>query len=298
MLQHVDMLMVCHPLDAGIAEDLAFAESLIRKETIAADDAALFSVLRSNGAFRPRVCTVVQMFVRPSNTGVDPDQPSIATKNRASRQSASRPDRKLAILLAAEKLFAQRGYHAVSIRQIADEAAVPLALVGYYYGPKQDLFCSIFEHWNTTIEERLHALQRVLDEPITDSTLPRIIEAFLDPVLRLRASPEGEYYALLVARELAHLQDETDRVLRTYFDPMAHAFIDALTLALPHTTRAQMAWGYQFALGALLHHISDTRVARLSMGSNHPSDPAASPLLLNFIVAGLRGAFPAPDTEH
>ena len=36
--EHVDMLMVCHHLDSSIAEDLAFAESRIRKETIAAED--------------------------------------------------------------------------------------------------------------------------------------------------------------------------------------------------------------------------------------------------------------------
>jgi urease subunit alpha len=36
--EHLDMLMVCHHLDSGIAEDLAFAESRIRKETIAAED--------------------------------------------------------------------------------------------------------------------------------------------------------------------------------------------------------------------------------------------------------------------
>ncbi|WP_421881515.1 urease subunit alpha [Methylibium sp.] len=36
--EHVDMLMVCHHLDAAIAEDLAFAESRIRRETIAAED--------------------------------------------------------------------------------------------------------------------------------------------------------------------------------------------------------------------------------------------------------------------
>ncbi|MDP3824488.1 MAG: helix-turn-helix domain-containing protein, partial [Burkholderiales bacterium] len=59
---------------------------------------------------------------------------AVATKPPRSRRVAEpRADRKQAILLAAEKLFAQRGYHAVTIRQIADEAAVPLALVGYYY---------------------------------------------------------------------------------------------------------------------------------------------------------------------
>ncbi len=36
--EHLDMLMVCHHLDAGIPEDIAFAESRIRKETIAAED--------------------------------------------------------------------------------------------------------------------------------------------------------------------------------------------------------------------------------------------------------------------
>ena len=36
--EHLDMLMVCHHLDASIAEDIAFAESRIRRETIAAED--------------------------------------------------------------------------------------------------------------------------------------------------------------------------------------------------------------------------------------------------------------------
>ncbi len=44
--EHLDMLMVCHHLDARIAEDVAFAESRIRKETIAAED-----ILQDLGAF-------------------------------------------------------------------------------------------------------------------------------------------------------------------------------------------------------------------------------------------------------
>src|ERR1700719_3565371 len=44
--EHLDMLMVCHHLDPSIAEDLAFAESRIRRETIAAED-----ILHDLGAF-------------------------------------------------------------------------------------------------------------------------------------------------------------------------------------------------------------------------------------------------------
>ncbi|MDO9167293.1 MAG: TetR/AcrR family transcriptional regulator [Rhodoferax sp.] len=214
---------------------------------------------------------------------------------RAARQAVARPDRKAAILLAAEKLFAQRGYHAVTIRQIAQEAEVPLALVAYYYGQKHELFHAIFQHWNDTIEERLVALRRIPDDPKDPRTLARIVEAFTGPVLRLRASAEGEYYALLVARELYHATAETDRVLRAYFDPLANAFIDALHRALPHATRGELAWCYQFALGALLHHLSDTRVARLSRGESVPGDPVAGALLNDFIVGGISAALPTPE---
>ena len=78
------------------------------------------------------------------------------------RVTPTRPDRQQAILLAAEKLFAQRGYHAVTIRQIAEEAAVPLALVGYYFGQKHELFAAIFQHWSPTIEERLDGLRTAI----------------------------------------------------------------------------------------------------------------------------------------
>jgi AcrR family transcriptional regulator len=208
-----------------------------------------------------------------------------------------RPDRRFAILLAAEKLFAQRGYNGVSIRQIAEEAGVPLALVGYYFGPKQDLFHAIFEHWNTTIQERLDGLARVRDSAGQPDYLERVVEAFTGPVLRLRASPEGEWYALLMTRGLNEPGEQTDRAMAAYFDPLAQAFIDALMAAFPGATRGQVAWAYQFMLGTLLHHISDTRVQRLSLGVNRPCDPVAAPLMRNFILGGMRAVMGAHTTR-
>ena len=140
----------------------------------------------------------------------------------------------------------------------------------------------------------MNALRAVPLDALDTTTLPAIIEAFIGPVLKLRASSEGEYYALLVARELYNATEEADQVLRVFFDPLAHAFIDALHAALPGVTRGQAAWVYQFALGALLHHISDSRVARLSHGENTLNDPAAAALLSDFIVGGIRAALTSP----
>lgn len=61
--EHLDMLMVCHHLDPRIAEDIAFAESRIRKETIAAEDIlhdiGAFSIISSDSQAMGRVGEVI-----------------------------------------------------------------------------------------------------------------------------------------------------------------------------------------------------------------------------------------------
>ncbi|MEP3246400.1 MAG: urease subunit alpha [Sneathiella sp.] len=61
--EHLDMLMVCHHLDANIPEDIAFAESRIRKETIAAEDIlhdmGAFSIISSDSQAMGRVGEVI-----------------------------------------------------------------------------------------------------------------------------------------------------------------------------------------------------------------------------------------------
>ena len=61
--EHLDMLMVCHHLDPSIAEDVAFAESRIRRETIAAEDILLdlgaFSMISSDSQAMGRVGEVI-----------------------------------------------------------------------------------------------------------------------------------------------------------------------------------------------------------------------------------------------
>ena len=61
--EHLDMLMVCHHLDPAIAEDIAFAESRIRRETIAAEDIlhdlGVFSMMSSDSQAMGRVGEVI-----------------------------------------------------------------------------------------------------------------------------------------------------------------------------------------------------------------------------------------------
>lgn len=216
-------------------------------------------------------------------------------------------NRKQNILVAAERLFAENGYHGVSIRDIADEAGVQFALVGYYYGNKLQLYYQIFQERSAYINQRLELLANLMAKPRSRNLLNEIIEAFVGPVLTLAAHPDGRNFLRMVSRGMSDQLEEDEKVIHELFDPLAHAFIDALASIHPQVNRGTVAWCYQFALGALLHHVTDRRIERLSHQENRRDDYETSkPLLVKFIAHGIRGvcgpaamgARPAEPRKH
>lgn len=204
---------------------------------------------------------------------------------------ADGPNRKRDILLAAERLFARHGYHGVSIRDIAEEAGVQIALVGYYYGRKLELYHEIFRQRAGYIVERLKRLADAVAVAPKKTLLEEIVRAFVVPPLLVADDPDGYHFLRLVARGMVDQSPEDDAPIRELFDPLAHAFIDALTAALPGTPRATMAWCYQFALGVLMHHLVDVRIERLSKGENRFGEFSShAEFMTRFIAAGIRGA--------
>ena len=120
-----------------------------------------------------------------------PRRPARAAARGEPSEQELAPNRRQNILAAAERLFAQRGFHGVSIRDIADEAGVPLALVGYYFGPKLDLYHAIFRERSGYIGERLTALAEAQRKAPPGLLLDEIVGAFVLPALRVAATPEG-----------------------------------------------------------------------------------------------------------
>ena len=59
-------------------------------------------------------------------------------------------DKKIAILLAAEKIFGRRGIDAASVREIAKEAKINIAMISYYFGSKDKLVQQLFS-WRISV---------------------------------------------------------------------------------------------------------------------------------------------------
>ena len=87
-------------------------------------------------------------------------------------------DRAALLLEAADQLFGEQGYDAVSVGDLAKAAGVNKALVFYYFGSKEELFARVL---TTYYEAHRGALERALDEegPL-DARLSRLIDAYFD----------------------------------------------------------------------------------------------------------------------
>ncbi|WP_405064480.1 TetR family transcriptional regulator [Kribbella sp. NBC_01505] len=192
--------------------------------------------------------------------------------------------KRMTILRAAEKVFAQDGYHGTTMRRIAAEADVPLSLVVYHFTSKLGLFVAIFERRQYVNEQRLAQLHAIPDLQ-ADDAVEQIVRAFVDPVLALHHDPEDAWFAKLVLREAGDPSNQDRPVLKVLFDPMAREFIDALREALPGKPDGFYQWGYLFSVGALTQSASEDRVANLTdkayLEQKHD-------LLRSYIIAALR----------
>ena len=99
------------------------------------------------------------------------------------------------ILAAADRLFGERGYDAVSMRDIAIEAGVNKALVFYHHGNKEALFGKVLQGYYDAHSDALRAAFEG-DAPIRER-LHRVIDAYLDFIA------ENKHYPRLVQRVAA-----------------------------------------------------------------------------------------------
>ena len=214
-----------------------------------------------------------------------------ATKRLKGRRSVippgqlDSPRRRRDILLAAAELFSIHGYNGVSLRDIAKRANVPTALCGYYFGRKSELFASVFLHSPDHIEKRRAALQAFA----TEGSLEDLVHLWIDPVVKMRANAEEAPFAVLSARASWDSSVEAREAVRRFYDPIAFAVLRALKRLLPARDPADLAWGYEWALGAFLMHLGSDRIESISQGRAVTGDIGSkTDALITFICAGLQ----------
>lgn len=195
------------------------------------------------------------------------------------------------ILNVAERLFANHGFNGVSMRDLAAAAKVPLALISYHFGPKKALYRAVFaRRYEALTEQRITRLGKVDLRRPGNEAVEDVIAAFLDPILELKTSRSNTHFATLIARESIDPEEAKRGIIAQLLDPTAKTFLQALQRVLPGASKVDVAWGYQFLIGAMVLILADTgRLTRISGGAAKSDDvPAAREALVRYAAAGFR----------
>jgi len=214
-------------------------------------------------------------------------QPATASTD----EPASTPER---LVAAAERLFAERGFNGVSVREIAAAAAVNPASVGYYFRGKEGLLAEVYRRHCQPMNEERFRLLAAARERATPPAIAAVLEAFIRPALRLTGdatAPVTRLRAVLSAENSELL----DKLVAENFDRSSGRFIDALAECLPHLTRDDIYWRFHFLLGTVYYTAAGPhRIRALSHGRCDPADAeAVIRELVPFLSAGL-SAPPVP----
>jgi len=204
------------------------------------------------------------------------------------------------ILDAAEKLFAEHGYSAVSLRSITAEAGVNVAAIHFHFASKEALFEALFNRRIDPINEsRIAGLNATLDRAAGGRPqIEEVIAAFVKPYLEAGHGFDAGRIVLLrfMARAAADQDRSIQNVLRKKFDPPWKVLTKATRKAFPDISDEGLNWGLFFLLGAL-YFVNPSRgwLSALSDGKCEAGDTdAAYRYLLPFLAGGLR-AISKPD---
>jgi AcrR family transcriptional regulator len=213
-------------------------------------------------------------------------------KSRPAKAPRDEATARARIMAAAEELFAELGFDATSLRQIALKARVPVALVSYHFKDKLGLYRAVFQARNqSSFEQRKAGLALAEMESDPDRRLELIIKALIVPMLKLRSAESSVLFGRLSAREANDPRSVERGIMKELYDPVALAAIDLLQKTLPGGNRVDAAWAFQMIIGTMLFIMADTgRLKWLSRGSCDPNDVDVTlrhivPLLLD----GVRG---------
>ncbi|MBW4360722.1 TetR/AcrR family transcriptional regulator [Flavobacterium taihuense] len=117
-------------------------------------------------------------------------------------------EKQIQILQVAEKLFAEKGFDGTSIRDIAKEAKINIAMVSYYFGSKEQLLESIILNRITDIKLQLDILTLEKLDPL--EKIHKLIALYIDKINSNRCIYKIMHFEFSSSQRVINLQAFTD----------------------------------------------------------------------------------------
>jgi AcrR family transcriptional regulator len=159
---------------------------------------------------------------------------------------------KAVVLATAERLFAELGLRAVSVRDITAAAGVNLASVNYHFGSKDALVFEIFRRRTAELSrERARRLHQTTHRHGGSPPVREILEALIaPPLIWSRIGHERRTALQFIIRARSEGGEDVREVLRTDVSHL-RPFADALLAARPDLPPEEVYWRLHFTLGMI-----------------------------------------------
>ncbi|NJL88156.1 MAG: TetR/AcrR family transcriptional regulator [Leptolyngbyaceae cyanobacterium SM1_1_3] len=203
--------------------------------------------------------------------------------------SASSTDTQTQILDAAERLFAEQGFGATSLRSIIRAADVNLAAVHYHFGSKDNLIAATIHRMaQPIVEAGVEQLATVTAQPNTLS-VESILSAFFAPVeVICQAKGErGRIQARLMGR--CRTEPAIEPIAEEAFAMSQQVFLAAFQEALPQQSEAEIRWKFDLLIAMLIRVLCAAGRPNAVLQGYSPAEiEAAIQRLVKFAAAGIR----------
>ena len=220
-----------------------------------------------------------------------PRNPASSTRSAGPKRRADSEATRQRILDCAEKLFADAGFHATSVRDIATLAECQFALIGYHFGAKSELLDHVLTRRSSVLnDERIERLDLLRDrskgKPIA---IRDLVEAFVGVIMDRAGQGDAgwsNYTRLIAAIAIsAEWSDLTDK----HFNQVARQYVAEMKRSLPKVTDERLHQAFFFLLGAMCTVCArPDRVETLSLGRFGSTEVARmTESLYTFLAAGI-----------
>ena len=204
------------------------------------------------------------------------------------------------LLDAAEQLFADKGFEAVSVRHITQLAKTNVAAVNYHFGSRDELLSLVMMRTLFPISEKRLALLESVERKWAGKVTPleEIIDAFVRPLatqVQHSGLTERLFYKL-AGRIFAEQSDGMPPQIEAQLRQVVERFTRSFSKALPTLAMEDLVWRIHFLAGGMIHLLSHQDIIhRLSNGaSGTPTMETTLSRFIRFAAAGLReGTEPA-----
>ncbi|WP_245646728.1 TetR/AcrR family transcriptional regulator [Sphingomonas soli] len=196
------------------------------------------------------------------------------------------------ILDAAEQLFAEFGYHGVTLKDVANRVGVSSTLIHYHFSGKESIYEAIWARKATiSSENRLEAMRRYAEEAGDNVTVEGALHAWIDPDLNVHIEDRDYWRAIgKISAQANSAAGWGAEKMTKYYNPVVLALIELLKKAMPDCDEETIFWGYHFLSGAMTHNMASTgRLDELSHGLCSSDDfTSIRKHMATFMAAGFK----------